>query len=49
MITNKDLIDKNKFFLIAGPCAIEGKEMAEEICGKIKENVDEFKLKYIFK
>ena len=37
MITNKDLIDNNKFFLIAGPCAIEGKEMAEEICGKIKE------------
>lgn len=49
MITNKDLIDKNKFFLIAGPCAIEGKEMAEEICGKIKEIADEFELKFIFK
>ena len=36
MITNKDLIENNNFFLIAGPCAIEGKEMAEEICGKIK-------------
>ena len=49
MITNKDLIDNNKFFLIAGPCAIEGKEMAEEICGKIKEIADEFELKFIFK
>ena len=49
MITNKDLIDKNKFFLIAGPCAIEGKEMAEEICGKIKEIADEFELKFVFK
>ena len=49
MITNKDLIDKNKFFLIAGPCAIEGKEMAEEICEKIKEIADEFELKFIFK
>ena len=49
MITNKDLIDNNKFFLIAGPCAIEGKEMADEICGKIKEIADEFELKFIFK
>ena len=49
MITNKDLIDNNKFFLIAGPCAIEGKEMAEEICGKIKEIADEFELKFVFK
>jgi 2-dehydro-3-deoxyphosphooctonate aldolase (KDO 8-P synthase) len=49
MITNKDLINNNKFFLIAGPCAIEGKEMAEEICGKIKEIADEFELKFIFK
>ena len=49
MITNKDLINDNKFFLIAGPCAIEGKEMAEEICGKIKEIADEFELKFIFK
>ena len=49
MITNKDLIDNNKFFLIAGPCAIEGKEIAEEICGKIKEVADEFELKFVFK
>ena len=49
MITNKDLINDNKFFLIAGPCAIEGNEMAEEICGKIKEIADEFELKFIFK
>tara|TARA_A100001015_G_scaffold265623_1_gene314181 strand:+ start:479 stop:814 length:336 start_codon:yes stop_codon:yes gene_type:complete len=49
MITNKDLIDNNKFFLIAGPCAIEGEEMAEEICGKIKQIADEFELKFIFK
>ena len=49
MITNKDLIDNNKFFLIAGPCVIEGKEIAEEICGKIKEIADEFELKFVFK
>ena len=49
MITNKDLIDNNKFFLIAGPCAIEGKDMADEICGKIKEIADRLELKFVFK
>ena len=49
MITNKDLIDNNKFFLIAGPCAIEGIDMAEEICGKIKDIADRLELKFVFK
>ena len=49
MITNKDLIDNNKFFLIAGPCAIESKDIAEEICGKIKEIADRLELKFVFK
>ena len=30
-------LDSGNFFLIAGPCAIEGEEMAFEIAAKVKE------------
>ena len=33
MITEK--IEKNKFLLIAGPCAIEGEQIANEIAEKL--------------
>ena len=35
MITDK--IEKNKFLVIAGPCAIEGRDIATEIAEKLKE------------
>lgn len=40
---------KNNFFLIAGPCAIEGEEMALEIAEKIKSITDRLAIPYIFK
>ena len=48
-IKNIRHIDSNNFFLIAGPCAIEGKEMAFEIAEKIKEITDRLKIPFIFK
>ncbi|MFL5728076.1 MAG: 3-deoxy-8-phosphooctulonate synthase [Cytophagaceae bacterium] len=41
--------DSNNFFLIAGPCAIEGREMALEIAEKIVKLSDKYKIPYIFK
>lgn len=41
--------DSNNFFLLAGPCAIEGHDMAHDIAGHIKELADEFKIPFIFK
>lgn len=37
------------FFLIAGPCAIEGEEMAMEIAAKVSEICNRLKIPYIFK
>ncbi len=37
------------FFLMAGPCAIEGEEMVMEIAGKIVEITNRLKIPYIFK
>lgn len=39
----------NSFFLIAGPCAIEGKDMAMDIAGKVQEITSKFNIPYIFK
>ncbi|HEA29600.1 MAG TPA: 3-deoxy-8-phosphooctulonate synthase [Leeuwenhoekiella sp.] len=50
-----DLIPKikhtssNNFFLMAGPCAIEGEEMALRIAEKVVEITDKLKIPYIFK
>lgn len=41
--------DSNNFFLIAGPCAIEGEQMAMDIAGKIVEMTNELEIPYIFK
>ncbi len=41
--------DKNNFFLLAGPCAIEGEEIAFEIAKKIKEITDKLHIPFIFK
>lgn len=37
------------FFLMAGPCAIEGEEMALRIAEKIKQITDRLQIPYIFK
>lgn len=41
--------DSKNFFLIAGPCAIEGEEMAFEIAERVLELSDKYKIPYIFK
>ena len=47
MITNK--IEKNKFLLIAGPCAIEGRNIAIEIAKKLKEITTKLSIPLVFK
>lgn len=42
-------IASGNFFLLAGPCAIEGEEMAFEIAEKIKEITDRLQIPFIFK
>ena len=39
----------DNFFLIAGPCAIEGEEMAMDIAAKVKTLCDAYQVPYIFK
>jgi len=41
--------DSNNFYLLAGPCAIEGEEMAFEIAEKIKQITDKLEIPFIFK
>ncbi|TVZ25493.1 2-dehydro-3-deoxyphosphooctonate aldolase (KDO 8-P synthase) [Gillisia sp. Hel_I_86] len=42
-------IDSNNFFLLAGPCAIEGEEMALKIAEKILNITDRLEIPFIFK
>ena len=39
----------NNFFLLAGPCVIEGEGMAMDIAGAIKEITDRLEIPYVFK
>ncbi len=39
----------NQFFLLAGPCAIEERNLAFDIAGRVKEICDELGIYYIFK
>lgn len=41
--------DSNNFFLLAGPCAIEGEDMALRIAEKIVGITDKLKIPYVFK
>ncbi|MGM0377692.1 MAG: 3-deoxy-8-phosphooctulonate synthase, partial [Bacteroidota bacterium] len=41
--------DENQFFLLAGPCAIEGEEMAMKIAERIVKTTDELKIPFVFK
>jgi 2-dehydro-3-deoxyphosphooctonate aldolase (KDO 8-P synthase) len=42
-------LDANNFFLISGPCAIEGEDMAYEIAEKIIKITERLAIPYIFK
>ncbi|MEQ1745437.1 MAG: 3-deoxy-8-phosphooctulonate synthase [Saprospiraceae bacterium] len=41
--------DSGNFFLIAGPCAIEGEQMAFDIAGRVRDICDRLAIPYIFK
>jgi len=41
--------DSNNFFLLAGPCAIEGEDMALRIAEKVVGITDKLKIPYVFK
>jgi 2-dehydro-3-deoxyphosphooctonate aldolase (KDO 8-P synthase) len=42
-------LSENNFFLLAGPCAIEGEEMAMRIAEQVLTITDKLKIPYIFK
>lgn len=48
-IENINYLKENNFFLIAGPCAIEGEQMAFDTAGQIKEITKRLKIPFIFK
>jgi 2-dehydro-3-deoxyphosphooctonate aldolase (KDO 8-P synthase) len=48
-IPNIKHLETNNFFLIAGPCAIEGEEIVMEIAEKIVTITDKLGIPYIFK
>jgi 2-dehydro-3-deoxyphosphooctonate aldolase (KDO 8-P synthase) len=41
--------ESGNFFLIAGPCAIEGEQMAFDIAGAVSELCNKYEIPYIFK
>jgi len=42
-------LESNNFFLLAGPCAIEGEEMAMQIAEKVVRITSDLKIPYVFK
>jgi 2-dehydro-3-deoxyphosphooctonate aldolase (KDO 8-P synthase) len=42
-------LDNGNFFLMAGPCAIEGEDMAMDIAASVKKMCDRLEIPYIFK
>ena len=49
MFKNMEYLKNGDFFLIAGPCVIEGEEMAIEIAEKILNITNKLKIPFIFK
>lgn len=49
MYTIDKLKNQENFFLLAGPCVIEGEEMAMRIAEKIVNITDKLKIPYVFK
>jgi 2-dehydro-3-deoxyphosphooctonate aldolase (KDO 8-P synthase) len=48
-IPNIKHLDSDNFFILAGPCAIEGEEMAMRIAEKLVGITDNLKIPYVFK
>ena len=48
-IPNINHTDSNNFFLLSGPCAIEGEDMALRIAEKVVSITDKLEIPYIFK
>ena len=48
-IPNIKYADSNNFFLLCGPCAIEGEDMALRIAEKVISITDRLKIPYVFK
>ena len=42
-------IESGNFFVLAGPCAIEGEEMALKIAEKLVTITDKLEIPYVFK
>ncbi len=42
-------VNKNNFFLLAGPCVVENEEVVFEIAEKIIKISDELEIPFIFK
>lgn len=42
-------LNKNTFFILAGPCAIEGEQMAMDIAGQVVEITNNLGIPYVFK
>ncbi len=48
-IPNVKFIDNGNFFLLAGPCVVEGESITLQIAERIKEITDKLKIPFIFK
>ena len=48
-IPNIKHLEENNFFLIAGPCVVESKDLVEEVAGKVNEITQRLKIPFIFK
>ena len=46
---NIENLKNDNFFLLAGPCVIEGEEMALRIAEKVKTITDRLNIPYVFK
>ena len=44
-----ELINQEMFFFLAGPCVIEGEEMALNIAEHVKKVTDLYGIPYVFK
>ena len=49
LVPNIKNLDANNFFLLAGPCAIEGEDMALRIAEKVVSITNDLKIPYVFK
>ena len=49
IILNNFEIGKDKLTVLAGPCAIESKEICAKVCEKLKEITEKIGINYVFK